>query len=254
MAALPQATLYVDLLSQPCRAVVLLSRCAGLGLAERALRLRVDGRPGDQRSDWFGALNPLRKLPLLVEGDGWALPESCAILRFLCATRPAAAEWYPVEPRLRARVDAALDWHHSTLRRGASTLVFLRRFVGVRGTGDARVAEAVATLRSALRQLDTVWLAAPHLPLPVSSSTPSSTGPFIAGRDVPSVADLILGCEVSQLELLGEEEPTMTALLAPHPALRAWLNAVRAATAPHWDDVHAKVAGLAVGPGRSAKL
>jgi hypothetical protein len=35
-----------------------------------------------------------------------------------------------VEPRARARVDAALDWHHSTLRRGAAPLVFARIFAG----------------------------------------------------------------------------------------------------------------------------
>ena len=102
------------------------------------------------------------------------LPESCAILRYLCNSRrtvpdhwcgctalPARAararaatparvlpqqrrvarlrrapdarlpaNRYPVAPRQRARVDAALDWHHATLRRGAAALVFQRLFAG----------------------------------------------------------------------------------------------------------------------------
>ena len=46
---------------------------------------------------------------LLQEGD-FVLPESAAILRYLCNSRHAADHWYPADPKKRARVDAALDW------------------------------------------------------------------------------------------------------------------------------------------------
>jgi glutathione S-transferase len=68
-------------------------------------------------------------VPALQEGD-WVLPESCAILRYLCNSRRVDDAWYPVRPRDRARIDAALDWHHATLRRGAAALVFARVFAG----------------------------------------------------------------------------------------------------------------------------
>jgi len=109
------------------------------------------------------------QVPALQEGD-FVLPESCAILRYLCNSRRQVPDhWhaplcspftalprrcvarlmrvfmrmslcaltpfpptrrYPVRPRERARVDAALDWHHATLRRGAAALVFARVFAG----------------------------------------------------------------------------------------------------------------------------
>lgn len=51
------------------------------------------------------------------------LPESAAILRYLATTHDAARHWYPPDTRRRARIDAALDWQHSTVRAGEARLV-----------------------------------------------------------------------------------------------------------------------------------
>lgn len=253
-----ETTLYVDLLSQPSRAVCLLNRCASLGAVEHSLRLRA----GDQRTDAYKALSPLAKVPLLVEratgsaaavsflgrsSDAavYALPESCAILRYLCNSRRSVAEhWYPVAPRQRAAVDAALDWHHATLRRGAATLVFERLFKGndAAAEADAGVRDALALLQAALRQLSSVWLAGPE--------------PFLCGEQV-SIADLVLACEMAQLRLLAcsAAPPGQAQLLAPHPRVVAWMAAVERATGPHWAAVNAKIDGLAAaGTGARAKL
>ena len=56
------------------------------------------------------------------EGD-FVLPESAAILRYLASTHDTARQWYPPDARRRARIDAALDWQHSTVRAGEARLV-----------------------------------------------------------------------------------------------------------------------------------
>jgi glutathione S-transferase len=53
----------------------------------------------------------------------FALPESAAILRYLATTRNKTRHWYPSDAQQRARVDAALDWQHSTVRAGEAKLV-----------------------------------------------------------------------------------------------------------------------------------
>ena len=228
--------LYVDHLSQPSRALLIFCRCSGVAVDE----VRVSLRKGDQRAAAYRAINPLLKVPCLLEtddsGETFNLPESCAILRYLCASGSVPGHWYPTEARARARVDAALDWHHSTLRRGASTLVFLRFFRGVNATGeeDPRVKEALAILREALAELNSYWL---------------RDKAFLGGEQV-CIADLVLGCEVSQLCLLNVQ-PDAAALVPPRVAV--WLAAVEAATQPHWATVHSELRAAAA-RGGVAKL
>lgn len=224
-------TLYVDFLSQPSRACSIFCRTCALPVREEMLSLRK----GDQRNHALPL--PLRKIPVLVEGS-FVLPESCAILRYLCNTHEAAcAGWYPLEPKLRARCDAAMDWHHATLRRGASTLVFLRYFqkVGASAAENTYIKDALGLLKLSLRQLDQYWL--------------KLGGHFVAGTARPTIADLILACEVSQLRLLQAgppgAAPLADELLAPHPAVREWLAAVQQATEPAWTAVHAHLDLLA---------
>lgn len=167
------------------------------------------------------------------------LVRTTAILRYLCNSRAVPDHWYPADPRLRARCDAALDWHHSTLRRGAAALVFVHYMLPMRnggkplGLGAEKTAkEALSTLKLALTQLEHFWLAGRR---------------FITG-DAVSIADLILANELTQLPML-DNTPTSphkaAELLAESPRVRQWLADTRAATQPHWDAVHAKLNALA---------
>jgi glutathione S-transferase len=240
----PRGKLYYDPLSQPSRACLIFCRAAGVDVKE----VRVALRKGEQRRDSFRAINPFGKVPFLVEVEVFdvkpdeqpdprrsvlfSLPESCAILRYLCATAGVEKHWYPREPRARAVVDAALDWHHSTLRRGASSLVFLRFFAGISGEDDRRVKEALSFLCPALAHLADYWL-------------PDELA-FIGGAKHVSIADLVLACEVSQLALL-RLPPTVLELVPPSVA--SWMGRVERATAPHWAAVHAELAAIgAAGP------
>ena len=55
-------------------------------------------------------------MELLVERH----PEKLLQPSALAARHGVPDHWYPSEPRARARVDAALDWQHFTIRRGAA--------------------------------------------------------------------------------------------------------------------------------------
>ena len=69
----------------------------------------------------------------------------------------APADFMPAlsagEPRARARVDSALDWHHGNIRRGTAPLCFYRVLGPNMGqkTNDAAADEAEHLLLSALK-------------------------------------------------------------------------------------------------------
>lgn len=194
-----------------------------------ALRVLNIGK-GEQRS--AANPNPFKKVPFLAEADGFGVPESAAIMRYLCTTRAGAIadHWWPAAPRAAAAVDAALAWHASSLRPGSAAVVWHR---AIARRLDQPSNEAVAaqygepTLAAAVATLDRVFLVDGRA--------------WVAGGAAISAADLQIACDLEQLVLVGQE-----GALAGVPRVRAWLARVRAACAPHWDDLHAvlyKVAG-----------
>jgi len=219
--------LLVDMVSQPSRACAVLCRCAGLPVELRVVNILKGGT----RAPEFLQKNPLGKVPCLVEagrpGGHWSLPESCSILRYLC-DRHGLDGWYPQDLERRARVDSALDWHHGTLRAGCAGVVFAHVIAKRRGLtvppGGAAASEG--RMVQALGQLEEFWL--------------SHGEPFVAGPARPTIADLILSCEVQQLQLLdaAQDGTDMEAILRPYPRIRQWLGVIEAALAPHYADIH----------------
>lgn len=64
----------------------------------------LDPRAGDLGSEWFGALNPGRKAPVLVDGD-FALSESAAIVTYVGQRAEVPGLVPPAGGRERARYD-----------------------------------------------------------------------------------------------------------------------------------------------------
>ena len=158
------------------------------------------------------------------------MPESGAILRYLCRTLLASKSspfyhLYPhADPAAAALVDAAVDWHFSALRPGCSGVVWalvLARTVPRGGTARRAAAESPAAAAAALASLE-LALDALEGQSPSSSGSGggvgvggggsggllsswwllSPDGGFLAGRSRMSIADLLVATELDQLRLL----------------------------------------------------
>jgi hypothetical protein len=65
-------------------------------------------------------------LSLLLQDGDLCLPESSAIMQYMCSTRSLEDHWYPSNVRDRALINAAMAWHASSLRIGSMLTVWNR--------------------------------------------------------------------------------------------------------------------------------
>lgn len=70
--------------------------------------MNVELPKGEQRRPDYLAINPMGKVPVLVDGD-FVLPESAAIMIYLAESKPGN-RLYPAERRARAEVNRWLFW------------------------------------------------------------------------------------------------------------------------------------------------
>ncbi|KAK7318254.1 hypothetical protein RJT34_02953 [Clitoria ternatea] len=211
---------YADRMSQPSRAVLIFCKVNGIDFEE----IKVEISKRHQLSPEFRAINPLKKLPAIVDGK-FKLFESHAILIYLASAFPGVSDhWYPADLSRRARIHSVLDWHHQNLRRGAATFVLntvLAPLLGLPLNKQA-AAEAEKVLMSSLSTIENIWL--------------KGNGRYLVGSLRPSIADLSLVCEIMQLELLDEKDRDH--FLGPHKKVQQWIESTRSATRPHFDEVH----------------
>eukprot|EP00897_Mesotaenium_endlicherianum_P002950 jgi/Mesen1/2683/ME000167S01834 len=218
--------LFTDLLSQPARAVVLFCDDNEIEYELEPMELNK----GDTRKPDFLAENPFGKVPAL-DDNGFKLSESHAILRYLTNARMPENEFlfFPYDAKKRAQVDMLLDWHHLNLRRGVSGYCFGTTIGPVHfglPVNTAYAEQSKPVMLNAFRILNDFLLTRPI------------AGPLLMGKHM-CLADYSLACEISQLQVLGDEE--RSELLKPYPRITNWLEAVKEATAPHWDKVHSKL-------------
>lgn len=233
------AKLYVDHLSQPSRSCMLLCRLNPEQCEKYIQESKINIAKGETRSPGYRAINPLGKVPYFCnEAQSIRLPESSAIMKFVCDTYGLPDHWYPRDPYRRAMIDAAMAWHASTLRIGSMIVVFNRALSHTLGKqGDEQLVKSygLPMLKSSLSTLEHVWLAGKCF---VSEN---SRVLYIAGADI-SIADLLIASEIEQLVLLNptnSSDATMDALLCECPRVNAWMNQVRTRCQPQWNAVHA---------------
>ncbi len=73
--------------------------------------IELGGRFGGLDTDEFARLNPMRKIPVLVDGQK-SVWESHTILRFLVA-ECGDTNWYPASSYLRSQYERWMDWAHT---------------------------------------------------------------------------------------------------------------------------------------------
>ncbi|XP_017292086.1 glutathione S-transferase theta-2 [Kryptolebias marmoratus] len=211
---------YLDLLSQPCRAVYILLTCTKIPHRVHTVALRK----GENKTPEFTRLNPMQKVPVMVD-NGFVLTESDAILKYLASTRDVPEHWYPRQPEQRARVDEYTAWHHTNTRLRAAKVFILEVLLPAQfgaPVDKTRLKRALSELEDTLDKLESMFL---------------RRQPFLCGDDV-TVADLLAVCELMQ-PLGGGRD-----ILKDHPQLQRWMSRVQSAVGESFDKAHAVLYGI----------
>ncbi|XP_058444854.1 glutathione S-transferase theta-1-like [Malaya genurostris] len=206
---------YYDLLSQPSRALYIFLEKTKIPY-ERCL---VNLGKAEHLTDEFKAINRFQKVPCIVDKD-LHLAESVAIIRYLAREYKFPDHWYPADSRKRARVDEYLEWqHHNTRATGATYFQYLWLRPKLMGSKvDPKRAEQFKTqLETCLDFIEQEYL--------------GTGSKFLVGDEI-SVADLLAACEIEQPKMAGFDP------CAGRPNLTAWMDRVRKATNPYYDEAH----------------
>jgi len=124
-------------------------------------RIDVGGRHGGTDTPEYGALNPNRLVPTLVDG-GLTVWESHAILRYIAAQYGGVRMWEP-DPARRAIVDQWIDWTASTFQ-PAWLAVFAQAFRAPPQQRDAdAIAAAIGKAEACFAIMDGVLQERPYL-------------------------------------------------------------------------------------------
>ncbi|XP_043924608.1 glutathione S-transferase theta-1-like [Protopterus annectens] len=189
--------LYLDLLSSPCRAVYIFAKTNSIPFEYKEVTLMK----GEQLSEDFGKVNPLKKIPALKDGD-FTMSESVAILLYLAEKYKLPDHWYPANVEKRAKINEFLFWHVNVIRSLIGKDFWLKILVPtVLGrTAPAEKLEAVEQeFSAALDQFEKTFL---------QGKT------YISGEEI-SVADVLSLCDLIQATCTGqnifEERPKMAA-------------------------------------------
>jgi len=204
--------LYVDMVSQPSRAVYWLFLLCNIPHTLKLVKLLER----EQRSDGFLKINPLGTVPA-INDNGFSFNESATIVRYLKATRDIEDNWYPDNIRERVTVDRFLDWHHSNTRAGCAGFLrenYLFPRMGIE-KNEAREKFVLQILKSSFKVLCEFWL---------------KDDKYIGGLSNPSFADLQLYSELKNLELIDFD-------FSQWPKIQNYMKRIE--KLPHYQKVHA---------------
>ncbi|XP_048199509.1 glutathione S-transferase theta-3-like [Perognathus longimembris pacificus] len=210
--------LYLDLMSQPCRAVYIFAKKNGIPFQLRTVELFK----GQHYTDSFAQVNPLKKVPALKDGD-FILAESVAILLYLSRKYKAPDHWYPQDLQARARVDEYLSWQHTALRSCCTRAMWQKLMFPVilgQNVPPETLTSTLAELDRCLQLLEDKFL----------RDQPFLTGPNISVADLVAITELMhpvsAGCHVFE----------------SRPKLAAWRRRVEAAVGEDlFQEAHAVV-------------
>ncbi|KAM4827691.1 glutathione S-transferase theta-3 [Thomomys bottae] len=210
--------LYLDLMSQPCRAVYIFAKKNGIPFQLRTVELFK----GQHHTDSFAQVNPLKKVPALKDGD-FILAESVAILLYLSRKYKAPDHWYPQDLQARARVDEYLSWQHTALRSSCTKAMWQKMMFPVflgQTVPPETLTNTLAELDRCLQLLEDKFL---------------RDQPFLTGAHI-SVADLVAITELMQPVSAG------CTVFESRPKLAAWRQRVEAAVGEDlFQEAHAVV-------------
>nr|XP_042122448.1 glutathione S-transferase theta-3 isoform X1 [Peromyscus maniculatus bairdii] len=210
--------LYLDLLSQPCRAIYIFAKKNGIPVQMHTVELRK----GEHLSDAFAQVNPMKKVPAMKDND-FTLSESVAILLYLTHKFKVPDHWYPQDLQARARVDEYLAWQHTALRRSCLRALWHKMMFPMylgQPVPPEMLASTMAELDRCLQMLEDKFL----------RDQAFLTGPHISVADLMAITELMhpvsAGCKIFE----------------SRPKLAAWHQRVEAAVGENlFQEAHAVI-------------
>ncbi|KAL3701671.1 hypothetical protein R1sor_019693 [Riccia sorocarpa] len=219
---------YGSLMSQPTRAIVLL--CLANKIPYELVF--VDISKLDHKKPEFTALNPAGQIPVL-DDDGFILPESVSILKYLATSRHLPDHWYPVDVKARARVDYLLDWYHTNIR--SNCYVFEKEYSSLVSWKMEPDAVAIRSyeqkMNSSMDLVEESFLKAEE-----------GKGPFLLGSSQPSIADILFASEYAQTQILSQADQER--IFTGRDKTKKWLELTEKTLDPHFAEVLKPIADL----------
>ncbi|XP_061672265.1 glutathione S-transferase theta-1a [Syngnathoides biaculeatus] len=212
--------LYLDLRSQPCRSLFMFAKANAIPFQFKL----VDLAKGEQYGEEFGKISPIRKVPVMKDGD-FVLTESVAILQYLVEKHASflADHWYPADLRQRARVNEYLSWQQMNLRAHGSKVFLLKNMYPVvmgQEVPEDKMSSAVEELTQAVDILENYFL---------------GESLFLCGASI-SLADVVAMAEIMQPVSSGVD------VFSTRPKLSAWRERVKKEVGVAlFDEAHAAI-------------
>ena len=185
---------------------------AAFGIPFEEVKLRFDF---SERSEWtrvIAAVTPTKRVPVLVEDDGFTVWDTLAITEYIADRHPDKAVW-PRDAKARARARSLCAEMHAgfTRLRTACPMNIEAFFPDV---GRKMWAEDAA-LRADVTRLDAAW----------SDALKASGGPFLFGEFGAADAYFVpVAVRLSRFSLpLSEPAAAYRDALLAHPAVEDWV-------------------------------
>ncbi|TMW68048.1 hypothetical protein Poli38472_007720 [Pythium oligandrum] len=205
--------IYAFPVSQPARAVVWLCK-----LNNHAIEIKtVNMQKGETKTETFKKeVSPIGKIPVMKDGD-FMLTESHAIMIYL-AEKHGWEQWYPRDPKVRARIHEYMNWHHHNARLSSEVFfnVLMKNLGRSTPAVEASLKKKGRTVGAILKILE-FWLE-------------REGNEYLASKLHPTLADMSCYNEVVQLEVMGE----LVGLETKYPKFFAWLKRMK--SLPHHDE------------------
>ncbi|CAH2294336.1 glutathione S-transferase theta-1-like [Pelobates cultripes] len=197
--------LYLDLLSQPCRAIYIFVKLNEIPFSFHEVCIFKGGHLTGE----FVKVNPMRKVPALKDGN-FTLIESTSMLLYLVRKYKTPDHWYPSDIQKRSRVDEYLAWQHTNTRYYGCKVFWNKcmtpTLVGHEAEPE-KINRCVAEFKIILTHIETLFL---------------KDQLFLTGDEI-SVADLVAIVEIMQVVASG------VTVFEDFPKLDAWKNRVKEA-------------------------
>ncbi|GJQ65459.1 GstT1 [Trypoxylus dichotomus] len=223
--------LYLDLLSQPCRALYITLKLFNIPFKCEFISI---GNGEHLTEEFTKNISRFNKLPV-INDNGFKLTESIGILKYLAKTRNIKGNYYPQDAQIQARIDEYLEWQHLNVRFICS-LYFFRKFVSPKLYGKISPPEKLKLcfdkMENCLDNVEALWL---------------NGGPYITG-DQLTAADVWAACEIEQLTAAGYDPKV------GRPKLAAFLERVRHETNPYYDEAHKEIYQIVEMENKRSKL